>query len=472
MIRSSATFSPVALRALLPEAQFLRCDDVTVRSVSVDERACCEGDLYVCLESHQTEQRSALLTARSRGAVAALTDGPIDGVDMPMCVVADVARAYAVLCQHLMGDPSSRLKLIGVAGSLGKTNTAMLITAALDAHGCNTAVASSLGVYDGAARRDVDVRMLGPSGLARWLAESEAVGCSHAVLEIPADPRWCDRLAGVHFDAVCLTNMIDDERCEPWSDQHVAEWLPQLVESLAPEAALVVNADDERLWRMADESGRPALAVGSDEDVQLAGTVLETHVGEQTLLLSAGNTSMPLRTSLAGRFQLLNQLLAAGTALLAGGDLTTAVRGLETVRIVPGRLEPISCGQAFALFVDTAPAPVALRYALESIRPTGGRLICGLAPRSGASASPSQENRRMRQFLATAEAESDVVVAGEFASVIAQTLSLAEPGDSVLLSRCGRADLTSRVGIGDDSGQVREYLYTHVSRDEPAATWT
>jgi UDP-N-acetylmuramoyl-L-alanyl-D-glutamate--2,6-diaminopimelate ligase len=358
-------------------------------------------------------------------------------------------------------------------GSLGKTNTAMLTTAALDAHGCNVAVASSLGVFDGVGRRDIDIRLCGPSGLARWLAESVAVGCTHAVLEIPADPRWSDRLAGLQFDTLCLTNIIDDDRYDPWGDVPASDWLPRQVESLTPEAVLVFNADDAPARRLADESGRPALAVGSDDTSQLVGTLLETHIGEQTFLLSAGNTSVPLQTPLSGQFQLHNCLLAAGIALVDGGDVTTAVRGLETVRIVPGRLEPISCGQAFVVYVDAAPTLDALEHALDSVRPlAGGRLICGLVSQSGPVAQLDLASRTMRRFVALAEAECETVVAGRLEEVAERALSAAEPGDCVLITRCGRLNLTSRVAIGEDSQRVRDWLYANQSQPQPAASWS
>jgi UDP-N-acetylmuramyl pentapeptide synthase len=246
-----------------------------------------------------------------------------------------------------------------------------------------------------------------------------------------------------------------------------------LIESLTSEAVLVFNADDAAARRLADESRRPALAIGSDDTSQLSGTLLETHLGEQTLLLSAGNTSVPLQTPLTGQFQLHNSLLAAGVALIDGGDITTAVRGMETVRIVPGRLEPVSCGQAFAVFVDAAPTLDALEHALTSVRPLAeGRLICGLVSQSGPVAQLAPASHTMRRFVALAETRCETVVTGRLEEVAERALSIAEPGDCVLISRCGRADLTSRVAIGSDSERVRDWLYTNLPQAQPAATWS
>jgi UDP-N-acetylmuramoyl-L-alanyl-D-glutamate--2,6-diaminopimelate ligase len=110
---------------------------------------------------------------------------------------------------------------------------------------------------------------------------------------------------------------------------------------------------------------------------EISADVIEQHINEQTFLLTAGDESVGVRTEIVGDHHIANCLAAATTALTYGVELTTIARGLESVDRLPGRMERVMCGQGFAVLVDAADSPEALRNCLRAARHvTSGRLIC------------------------------------------------------------------------------------------------
>ena len=94
-----------------------------VVSCSVDSRRCRPGDLFVALAGSRHDGHDFAAEAVARGAVAVLAQRPIAGISVPQCVVPDTRAALGRLCQALAGNPSRRLKVIGITGTNGKTTT-------------------------------------------------------------------------------------------------------------------------------------------------------------------------------------------------------------------------------------------------------------------------------------------------------------------------------------------------------------
>jgi UDP-N-acetylmuramoyl-L-alanyl-D-glutamate--2,6-diaminopimelate ligase len=110
---------------------------------------------------------------------------------------------------------------------------------------------------------------------------------------------------------------------------------------------------------------------------EISANIIEQFINEQTFVMSAGDDSVGVRTEIVGDHHVYNCLAAATTALTYGVEPTTIARGLETVDCLPGRMERVMCGQDFAVLVDAAKSPEALRNCLRAARKnTTGRLIC------------------------------------------------------------------------------------------------
>jgi UDP-N-acetylmuramoyl-L-alanyl-D-glutamate--2,6-diaminopimelate ligase len=129
------------------------------------------------------------------------------------------------------------------------------------------------------------------------------------------------------------------------------------------------------------ELDRPALTFGMRQPAEVTAEVIEQQINEQVFILTAGDESAGVRTEIIGDHHVYNCLAAAATCLAYGVELPMIARGLESLRQLPGRMERVMGGQEFAVFVDAAQSPDALRACLRAARSvTTGRLICVFGP--------------------------------------------------------------------------------------------
>lgn len=368
----------IPLRKLLANDIRGECPpDLCATSCTNDWRQVQPGDVYIAVVGDDDDGHDHASRAVSRGAAAIICERPLPIFTVPQVVVADSRAAYGRLCQALVGQPSRQMKVIGVTGTHGKTTVARLLSAIFREAGATVGTLDSFGYWDGCEDRPPLDGSLTPPVLARSLAEMAAVGATHAVVEISSRDLVRQTMAGVTLDAACITQVGSHHLEWHGSLENYRQAKQRIFEYLDPDAVAILNADDPVSVRMLSELARPVLTFGMRGASEISAQVIEQYVNEQTFLLSAGDDSVGVRTEIVGDHHIYNCLAAATTALAYGIELTTIARGLESVDRLPGRMERVMCGQSFAVLVDSADSPDALRHCLRAARQvTSGRVIC------------------------------------------------------------------------------------------------
>ncbi|MHB1035834.1 MAG: UDP-N-acetylmuramoyl-L-alanyl-D-glutamate--2,6-diaminopimelate ligase [Pirellulales bacterium] len=477
----------IGLRQLLPEARFQDADDLRVSSCCGDSRSCQPGDLFVAMPGSRHDGHDFIAEAVARGAAAVLAERPLPDCDVPACTVPDTRAAYGRVCQALAGNPSHRLKVIGVTGTNGKTSTSCLIASILAEAGHATGLLGTLGYCDGVDTARATLTTPTAPVLATWLARMEANGCSHAVMEVSSHALSQSRVAGISFDAVCVTNVRHDHLDYHGSPLNYRLAKARLFQHLSPEGFAILNADDPVSVGYLEHLHGPALTVAMRLPAEITATLIEQFPSEQTFLLTAGTDTVPVRTQVIGAHHVYNCLIAAAVGLTYGLNLSTVVRGLEAVTRIPGRLERIECGQPFSVFVDYAHTTDALANCLSTLRAvTRGRVICvfgaggdrdrqkrpamGRAVEVGADmAVVTDDNPRtedsaaiIAQIVSGFEDPSRARVLPDRAEAIEWALSQAQPGDCVVIAGKGHEDYQI-IGQNclpfDDRELARHWLY-------------
>jgi UDP-N-acetylmuramoyl-L-alanyl-D-glutamate--2,6-diaminopimelate ligase len=482
----------ISLRTLLPKAEFHGVDDIRIESCSCDSRRCRAGDLFVALKGSRQDGHDFIAHAARQGASAVLTERRDRDCPLPACIVPDSAAAFGRVCQALAGQPSDRLKVVGITGTNGKTTASFLAASVLSAGGYNAGILGTLGYFDGADTHRASHTTPPAPVLANWLARCESNGCSHAVMEVSSHALVQSRVAGIQFDIACFTNIRHDHLDFHGTRADYREAKARLLDHLSSEGIAIFNADDPGSASLVECAQGPSLTIGIDSAAEITATLLEQTISEQTFLLCSGRDAVPVRTPLIGTHNVYNCLMAAAVGIAYGFDITTIARGLEGIGYVPGRLERIECGQPFGVFVDYAHTPDALTGVLAALRDvTRGRLLCvfGAGGDRDRSKRPLM-GRAVEQAADVAIVTSDnprgesplkiiddvlsgfedrfhpraIVDRGE---AIAWALSQARAGDCVLIAGKGHEDYQQigekRVEF-DDREQARQWLY----RNTPA----
>jgi UDP-N-acetylmuramoyl-L-alanyl-D-glutamate--2,6-diaminopimelate ligase len=390
---ASFTNAGIVLRHVL--AAELRGDcpsDLRVTSCTSDWRQVQPGDVFVAVTGDETDGHDHTAEAAQRGAIAVICEQPVPVFAIPQIIVADSRAAYGTICQALVGNPSRGMKVIGVTGTHGKTSVARLLSAILREAGHTVGTLDSYGYWDGVEDRPAADGAMTPPSLARSLAEMAAIGATHAVVEISSRDLAQQTFAGVTLDGAIITQVGSGDLNLHGSVENYRQAIRSILELLSDEGVAILNADCPASVQILNDVVRPVLTFGMKGSSEISATVIEQYINEQTFLLAAGDDSVGVRTEIVGDHHIYNCLAAATTALTYGIEPTIIARGLESVDRLPGRMERVMCGQGYAVLVDSADSPEALRNCLRAARQvTSGRVICvfGTADDCDASQLPA-----------------------------------------------------------------------------------
>lgn len=408
--------------------------DVRATGCTHDWRHVRRGDVLVAICEADSDGHDTASLAVERGAIAVVCERWLPIFDVPQFVVGDSRAAYGRICQALVENPSRELKVIGVTGTSGKSTVTRLLASIFREAGYQVGALDSFGLWDGweehptngahaasaasgGNRADRKTRtershlpMPAPL-LARSLAQMVSGGVSHAMVEFSSRDLSAGALAGVELDAVCLTNVGRDHLKWHASLENYRRAKRHIFDYLNGDGIAILNADCPTSMEILCEVAQPALTIGLKNPAEVTADIIEQYANEQLFVMTAGDESVGVRTSMIGDHHIYNCLSAAATCLGYGIDLPTIARGLESVDRLPGRMELVRCGQEFTAFVDAANSPDTVRAALRAARrSTSGRLLVVY----GASAENEHSSRPVLGRVLGAMA--DVVVATADAS--------------------------------------------------------
>lgn len=451
---------------------------VTVRNCTADWRLVKPGDAFVAILGDDDDGHDYITRAVSRGAAAVIAEHPVPIFNLPVYVVEDTREAYGELCHALADYPARKIRVIGVVGTQGKSTTAAILDSIFTAAGCDVGVLSSLKMYDGMSRGPGLTGPLSPSVLAARLARMDAAGCAYAIVELSSADLAQRRTSGLELDAVAVT-CVEAENLELHQNPlNYRQALRRSLDLLTADGVAVLNTDDQTHCRWLADLNSPSLTYGFEAAAQIGAEIISRNACETVFVLTAGDDSAAIRTTLVGDHHVSNCLAAAAVALSYGLDLQTIARGIESVTRLPARMERIDCGQEYAVFVDAAENATGLRAALRTARQISrGRVICVLGDRTQLAPAAAQIVESVVRKLADLTILTDAAYAGEVGAdqigddsgvqiasdrgeAIAWALAAADPGDVVVLAGSrGSTDFTFGAAEASDASVLREALY-------------
>ncbi|MGW7097715.1 Mur ligase family protein [Streptomyces sp. NPDC054874] len=366
------------LRDLAPEARLnARPGDgqVQVRGVTLDSTDVAPGDLFAGLPGRLRHGADFAGRAAAAGAVALLSDRP--DPSLPSLVVDHPRQVLGALSARLYGDPSHALSVYGVTGTNGKTSTTHLLAAGLRAAGHRVGLASSLETrVPGGVGRPAERTTAEAPQLQRLLARTRQAGGTDMVMEVSSHALELARVSGTRFRVAVFTNLSPDH-LDPHGnlDRYYAAKASLFTPDRCEHA--VVNIGDPHGRRLAAETRCPVttFTTGPEPADWSVHTICADADGTRFHLRGPG-IEREVRLRLLGAHQADNTV-AAAAALAAGDvDVNTALRGIEQLTSIPGRLERIDIGQPFLAFVDFAHNTGGHRRLLPFLRSlTEGRVI-------------------------------------------------------------------------------------------------
>ena len=372
----------------IEHAELVGDGETDVTRATSDSRAIEPGDLFVAVRGLRSDGHEFAAAAVEAGAAAVVLERALDGIGVPTIRVPSSAVALGEATAALMGDPASKLRLIGITGTNGKTTTTYLVEAMISASRRSPGVIGTVTYRFGG--KSVEAPYTTPTAevfhsMCRDMVES---GVDDTVVEVSSIALSMERLSGTSFQVAAFTNFSQDHLDIHGSMEAYRNAKALLFSKrLDSDGVAVINVDDEEATAMLDA----AKATGHRRILRVTtNTSAAEHDAEIRLLESTSTIdgisarfatpSGPIEIesrALLGHYNIANVALAIGIgeALNLGSD--AIVDGIASMTVVPGRVERVPNDEGLDILVDYAHTPDALTNVLTALRPLcKRRLIC------------------------------------------------------------------------------------------------
>ena len=440
--------------------------DEQVVGLTCDSREVKPGFVFAALPGTVTDGRKFIESALEKGASAIVSTGDMD-LPVPYLASAEPRVAYAQMAAKLYaGQPKT---LVAMTGTNGKSSTVEFLRQIWAYAGKQAACFGTLGVQAPMGYRPLTHTTPDAVALHKTLSELSSEGVTHAAMEASSHGLVQYRLDAVQITAAGFTNLTQDhfDYHADAEDYFLAK--ARLFAGLTPaNAPVVINTNDEygqRLVKMCEERGQDVMQVGwSGQDIRIDEVM--PRAASQMITLVVKGERHKIELPLAGEFQVLNAISALGLAMVTGVEKGTALKALENLEGVAGRMERAGQTKDGApIFVDFAHTEDGLDKLLRSVRPhTMGKIVVAFG--CGGDRDP---DKRPKMGKVAAKLADDVIVTDdnprtEDAATVRKAVlkgcpDAAEIGDRAAAIREGIKRLAPQdclviAGKGHEQGQI------------------
>jgi UDP-N-acetylmuramoyl-L-alanyl-D-glutamate--2,6-diaminopimelate ligase len=351
--------------------------DLSVRlsAVTHDSRKVQPGSLFVAMRGETSDGHGFVGKAVAAGAAAVLAEKPraSEHGDLPWVVVPDTRKVLGRVASMVYGRPTSRLTVVGITGTNGKTTLTFLLEGILNAAGRVPGVMGTITYRWSGVERPAHHTTPEASDVQGMLAEMATAGVTHAIMEVSSHGLHLGRLDGCEFDVGVFTNLTQDHLdfhgdFELYFLAKQALFNKLLSESSKEKPAAVVNLDDPYGRRLAQEiKALPVTGFGSNPNCAIHPLNVSLAADGITGTIATPRGTLRIRSPLTGPFNLSNIMAAIAVSEQLAISTDAIQAGIEAVGVVPGRLERVP-SQLGTVFVDYAHTPGALKNVLDALR--------------------------------------------------------------------------------------------------------
>lgn len=339
--------------------------DIEVAGIAFDSRKVESGFLFVAIKGTQADGHAFIDKAITLGAIVIVCNNLPEATNSSITYVTvkDSALALGVICGNFFGNPSRKLKLVGVTGTNGKTTIATLL------YQLFTALGKKSGLLSTVENRIVDKVLPAthttpdPIQINQLLNDMLAEGCTHAFMEVSSHACAQGRIEGLYFTGGLFTNISHDHLDYHRTFESYIRAKKIFFDGLSSDAFALVNVDDKRGMVMLQNTKAKKYTYGIKKMADYRTKVVTNSL--DGLELTVENRNVWFR--LIGDFNAYNILCVYGAALLLGEDEEDVLLRLSSLPGAVGRFERVMPGTKFTAIVDYAHTPDALKNVLETI---------------------------------------------------------------------------------------------------------
>ena len=460
--------------------------EVEITGVNIDSRRIEKGHLFVAIKGTQVDGHSFIQKAIDLGAAAILCEYLPETLSegVTYVVVDSSEAAVGPVATMYYGDPTSKLKLVGVTGTNGKTTIATLLYNMFRKFGHHCGLLSTVCNYIEGEAIPADHTTPDPIKLNRLLSEMVARGCEYAFMECSSHAIAQKRIGGLKFAGGLFTNLTRDHLDYHKTFENYRDAKKAFFDMLPKDAFAITNADDKNGMVMVQNTKASVKTYSTRTLADFKARIIECHFEGMYLDIDGHEVGVQF----IGKFNVSNLLAVYGAAVMLGKKAEDILVILSTLKSVSGRLEPIRSPEGYTAIVDYAHTPDALENVLNAIHEVldgKGNVItvCGAGGNRDKGKRPLMSQEAVKQsdrviitsdnprfeepqdiindMLAGLNAQQmkKVVSIADRREAIRTACMMAQKGDVILIAGKGHEDYQEIKGVKhhfDDREEVRK----------------
>lgn len=340
-------------------------DDVEITGVNIDSRRIKTGHLFVAMKGTQVDGHLFIGKAIELGAISVLCEDLPEVLQKGVTYVQVESTEDAVgkVATLFYGDPSHKLKLVGVTGTNGKTTIATLLYNMFRKFGHKVGLLSTVCNYIDDVEVPADHTTPDPIELNELLAKMVEAGCEYAFMECSSHAIHQKRIGGLKFAGGLFTNLTRDHLDYHKTFENYRNAKKAFFDGLPKDAFAITNADDKNGMIMVQNTKATVKTYSIRTLADFRARILECHFEGMYLEIDGREVGVQF----IGKFNVSNLLAVYGAAIMLGKKPEDVLLVLSTLHSVNGRLEPIHSPEGFTAIVDYAHTPDALANVLNAI---------------------------------------------------------------------------------------------------------
>lgn len=464
--------------------------ETEITDVQIDSRKVKKGSLFIAERGTQTDGHVFIPAAVKNGAAAVVCETmpeEIDGNTVFVRLESTEAAAGPIATQFY-GDPSRKLKLVGVTGTNGKTTIATLLYNMFRKFGYKCGLCSTVCNYIDGEAVPADHTTPDPVTLNYLLGRMADAGCQYAFMEVSSHSIAQKRIGGLVFAGGIFTNLTRDHLDYHKTFENYRDAKKAFFDGLPKTAFAITNGDDKNGMIMVQNTAATVKTYSTRSMANFRARILEMSFEGMLLEIDGREVSVPF----VGKFNVSNLLAVYGAARMLGREAMEILTTLSTLHSVAGRFETLRSPSGYTAIVDYAHTPDALVNVLSAIHEVlkesrsleskvitvcgaGGNRDKGKRPLMAAEAANrsdrvviTSDNPRFEDPQAiindmtaglTAAQRRKVVTIADRREAIKAACMMADKGDVILIAGKGHEDYQEISGVKhhfDDREEVRK----------------
>ncbi|MBO5156498.1 MAG: UDP-N-acetylmuramoyl-L-alanyl-D-glutamate--2,6-diaminopimelate ligase [Prevotella sp.] len=461
--------------------------DVEITGVNIDSRKIEQGHLFVAIKGTTTDGHNYIAKAIELGAGAVLCENVPEDVSGAVFVqVESTEDCVGKIATTFYGNPTSRLKLVGVTGTNGKTTIATLLYNMFRKMGHKCGLLSTVCNYIEDEAIPTDHTTPDPIELNRLLGRMADEGCEYAFMECSSHAIHQKRIGGLTFAGGIFTNLTRDHMDYHKTFENYRDAKKMFFDSLSKDSFAVTNADDKNGMVMVQNTKATVKTYSTQRMADFKARIIECHFEGMYLDIDGREVGVQF----IGKFNVSNLLAVYAAATMLGKAPEDILLVMSTLKSVSGRLEPINSPEGWTAVVDYAHTPDALENALKAIHEVlNGKgsiiTVCGAGGNRDKGKRPLMAQEAVKQsdrVIITSdnprfEEPQDIIndmLAGLDKQQMKKTISIvdrreairtacmmAQKGDVILIAGKGHEDYQDVKGVKhhfDDKEEVKKVI--------------